>query len=126
MSSVPAPPETKSPELLAQNREMLGHYFGEPADPSAGRYMFGDNDTVLAGRLVEIDALTPILHGTKDVAVPAGSMQFIKQCIPRAFLIYVYDAAHAIEIDQPEKISELVVDFPTRGEAFLVNTGAGH
>ncbi len=79
----------------------------------------------LPARLAEIDALTLILHGTKDGAVPAGSMQFIKQCIPRAFLIYVYDAAHAIEIDQPEKISELVVDFLTQGEAFLVNTGAG-
>jgi pimeloyl-ACP methyl ester carboxylesterase len=120
-----APPETKSPEILAQNREMLAHYYREPAEPGAGRVMFGDCDTALAGRLSEIDALTLILHGTKDGAVPVESMHFIKQSVPRAFLIYVYDAAHAIEIDQPENVSELVVDFLTRGEAFLVNAGEG-
>ncbi|MFP6733832.1 MAG: alpha/beta hydrolase [Rhodospirillales bacterium] len=120
-----APPETKSPETLAQNREMLGHYYREPADPGAARIMFGDCDTALAARLAEIDALTLILHGAKDGAVPAESMQFIKQRIPRAYLIFVDDAAHAIEIDQPENVSELVVDFLTRGEAFLVNAGEG-
>lgn len=108
-----APPETKSPETLARNRKMLGHYFGGPAEH---RFMFGDNDTVLARRLAEIDALTLILHGTKDGAVTADSMRFIEHCIPRAQLIFIDDAAHAIEIDQPEILSKLVVDFLTRGE----------
>lgn len=120
-----APPESKSQEILARNRETLGHYYREPAKPGAGRVMFGDCDTALAGRLTEIEALTLILHGTKDGAVPSDSMHLIKRCIPRAFLIYVYDAAHAIEIDQPEKVSALVIDFLTRGEAFLVNSGKG-
>jgi len=119
------PPETKSQEILARNRETMGHYYREPSKPGAGRVMFGDSDTALAGRLAEIEALTLILHGTKDGAVPSDSMHFIKQRIPRAFLIYVYDAAHAIEIDQPENVSALVIDFLTRGEAFLVNPGKG-
>jgi pimeloyl-ACP methyl ester carboxylesterase len=120
-----APPETKSPEILARNRDMLGHYYKEPATPGSGRVMFGDNDTALAARLSEIDALTLILHGTKDGAVPADSMRFLKQNIPRAYLIYVHDAAHAIEIDQPDNVAGLIVDFLTRGEAFLVNPGEG-
>ncbi|NQU69310.1 MAG: alpha/beta hydrolase [Rhodospirillales bacterium] len=117
------PAETKTQEILAQNRETLGHYYREPTKPGAGRVMFGDHDTALAERLPEIDALTLILHGTKDGAVSSDCMQFIKRCIPHAFLIYVYDAAHAIEIDQPENVAALVIDFLTRGEAFLVNSG---
>jgi len=120
-----APPESKSPEILARNRETLGHYYREPAKPGAERIMFGDCDTALTDRLAEIEALTLILHGTKDGAVPSDSMHLIKRCIPRAFLIYIYDAAHAIEVDQPENVSALVIDFLTRGEAFLVNSGEG-
>ena len=112
-----APPETKPPEMLARNREMLGHYHRETTDPGAGRVMFGDNDTALSGRLAEIDAPTLILYGTKDGAVRPESVQFVERRIRRAFLIHVDDAAHAIEIDQPERVAGLVTDFLTRGEA---------
>jgi len=93
---------------------MLGHYHG-------GMPM----DFDLAERLGEIEALTLILHGTRDGAIPAASMRFLKQRIRHAFLIFVYDAAHAIEVDQPEHVTGLVVDFFKRGEAFLVNPGEG-
>jgi len=116
-----APPETKSPEILAQNRETLSHYYLEPVVPGAKRVMFGDNDTALADRLAEIDRLTLILYGTKDGAVSTDSMRFIEQSIPRAFLIDVEDAAHAIEIDQPKIVSELVVAFLSTGEAFFAD-----
>ena len=106
------PPETKPVEILARNREMLSHYHG-------GMPM----DQDLANRLGEVEALTLILYGTKDGAIPVESMHFLKRAIPRSFLIYVYDAAHAIEVDQPEFLTGLVEDFLTRGEAFLVNPG---
>jgi hypothetical protein len=32
-----------------------------------------------------------------------------------------FDAAHTIEVDQPERLTGLVSDFLERGEAFLVN-----
>ena len=108
------PPETKPERMVARNREMLAHYHGGKA-----------KDVALAGRLGEIEALTLILHGTKDGAVPISSPRLLKSLIPRAFLIYIYDAAHAIEVDQPEHFVNLVEDFLTRGEAFLVNPGAG-
>ena len=68
-------------------------------------------DTALADRLGEIEAPTLILHGTKDGAIPAASMRLLKQRIQRAFLIFIYDAAHAIEVDQPEHFTDLVDDF---------------
>ena len=106
------PPETKPETMVTRNREMLAHYHGGKA-----------KDDALVARLGEIEALTLILHGTKDGAIPISSPRLLKGRIPRAFLIYVYDAAHAIEVDQPEYFTGLVSDFLTRGEAFLVNPG---
>ena len=92
---------------------MLAHYHGGKA-----------KDDALVDRLGAIEALTLILHGTRDGAIPISSPRLLKSRIPRAFLIYVYDAAHAIEVDQPEYFAGLVEDFLTRGEAFLVNPGS--
>ena len=118
-----APPESKPPEMLARNREMLGHYHREASEPGAGRVMFGDCDAALSDRLAEIEAPTLILYGTKDGAVRPESVQFVERRIPRAVLMYVDDAAHAIEIDQPEHVAGLVTDFLTRGEAFVGDAG---
>lgn len=109
------PPETKPESMVTRNREMLAHYHGGKA-----------KDHVLVDRLNEIEALTLILHGTRDGAIPISSPRLLKSRIPRAFLIYVYDAAHAIEVDQPEYFAGLVQDFLTRGEAFLVNPGTDY
>jgi pimeloyl-ACP methyl ester carboxylesterase len=105
------PPETRTPAVLAQNRAMLNHYHGEHA-----------TDAALLGRLGEIEALTLILQGTKDGVIPAPSARLLKERIPQAHLVYLYDAAHALEIDQPERFTNLVADFFRRGEAFIVNS----
>ncbi len=99
-------PEAKSPDMLARNRDMIRHYWG-----GADRPMFGDMDNVIAGRLHEIKATTLILYGDKDGAVPIASVQFLEQNIRHASLVTFADAAHAIEIDQPEAISKVVTDF---------------
>lgn len=106
------PPETKSQEVLERNREML-HYYHGPA--------VRDGD--LIARLGEIGALSLILIGTRDGRIPVDSVQLLKREIPRAHLVYIYDAAHNIEVDQPERFAGVVGDFLTRGEAFIVNRG---
>jgi pimeloyl-ACP methyl ester carboxylesterase len=104
------PPEQKSPEALKTNRLMVDRYTGGgPADPG------------LKARIGEISALTLILYGTKDGLVPIASPRLLKERIPRSHLLYVYDAAHAIEIDQPARFVSLVGDFLALGEAFIVN-----
>ena len=40
-----------------------------------------------------------------------------------AKLLFVYDAGHNIEVDQPERFVALIRDFFSRGEAFIVNPG---
>ena len=106
------PPETKSDAVLSKNREMLHHYHGPAA-----------RDHELIARLGEIEALTLILLGTKDGRIGPDSVQLLKREIPRSHMIYVYDAAHNIEVDQPERFAGVVGDFLTRAEAFIVNWG---
>ena len=71
----------------------------------------------------QIECLTLILHGTKDIRVPQAAVQMLKNRIQRSQLIYVYDAAHGIEVDQPERVGVVIEDFLLRAEAFIVNPG---
>lgn len=107
------PPEQKTAAVQAQNRAMAHHYHGATA-----------TDRDLVGRLGDIEALTLILHGTRDGVIPTASPRLLKERIPHAHLVYVYDAAHVIDVDQPDRFVRLVGDFLERGEAFIVNRGA--
>jgi len=103
----------KSPEVEAQNRSMLGHYGAEDGlDPD------------LLNALERVRHTTLILHGTEDRIVLKESMQLLKSRLPRAFLVYVWDAAHNIEVDQPGRMLKLVQSFLERSDAFMVNAAA--
>ncbi len=102
-----APP--KKPEIEAGNRKMLGHYGAEE-----GR------DAELSARLSEIKCTTLILHGTLDRIITREAMQLLKRQVAKSFLVYVWDAAHNIEVDQPERMLALVTAFLERSEAFVV------
>jgi len=99
----------KSPEVDATNRRMLTHYGAEE-----GR------DSELLGRVHEIQKPTLILHGTEDRIIGRESMQLLKSRLPKSFLVYVWDAAHNIEVDQPERMLALVEAFLERSDAFVV------
>lgn len=106
------PAETRSPEAIEGNRRAMRHY-------NIGT----SYDADLVERIGEIDKLTLLLHGTKDVRVLPESMQLLRQKMKFSQLVYVYDAAHSLEIDQPERVANLVDDFLRRGEVFIVNPG---
>jgi pimeloyl-ACP methyl ester carboxylesterase len=106
------PPGEKTPEQLAESRKWANYYHN-----SVGL------DEGLVDRLGEIECQTLILQGTKDGMMPPESGQLLMREIPRAKLVYVYDAGHNIEVDQPERFVDLIRDFLTRGEAFIVNPG---
>lgn len=106
------PAEEKSPTMRQGNRDALAYYgLGASHDPA------------LIARLEEIECRTLILQGTMDVRVPAEAVRLIKQKIKHAQLVYIYDAAHSLEIDQPKRVGALIEDFLLRGEAFIVNPG---
>ena len=106
------PPGEKTPEQLAESRGWADYYH-----KSVGL------DEALVALLPEIEQQTLVLQGTKDGMMPPESGQLLAREIPHAKLVYVYDAGHNIEVDQPERFVALVRDFFTRGEAFIVNPG---
>ena len=106
-------PDGKTPEVVAANQAAAARRRAEIA-----------SDRDMWARLGDIKALTLILHGTKDGIVPTASARLLKERIPRSHLVYVYDAAHALDVDQPERWATLVGDFLARGEAFIVNRAA--
>jgi pimeloyl-ACP methyl ester carboxylesterase len=102
---------------------------GVPDDPAmaqnfaAAQYYRGDGSAMraLPASLGEIEPLTLILHGTRDPLVPLASPRLLKERIRHSHLIYVYDAGHASDLDQPERFATIVSDFLARGEAFIVH-----
>lgn len=106
------PPGEKTAEQLAESRKWANYYHN-----SVGL------DEALVAQLGGIECQTLILQGTKDGMMPPESGQLLMREIPRAKLLYVYDAGHNIEVDQPERFVSLVRDFLSRGESFIVNPG---
>lgn len=102
----------KSKEVEAANRQMLTHYGAED-----GR------DAELLERVSEIKNSTLILHGTEDRIVGRESVQLLRSRLAKSFLVYVWDAAHNIEVDQPGRMLELVEAFLERSDAFVVPRG---
>jgi len=99
-------PEDKPAEVLSGNRDTLARYCG-----GGNRRMFGDMDYELAQRLGRISAPTLIVYGAEDGAVPIDSVQFLETNIPDSTLVTISDAAHAIEIDQPDRLAGIVTGF---------------
>ena len=102
-------PVSKPKGVEAENRRMLIHYGAED-----GR------DAELLERVGEIKNQTLILHGTEDRIIGRESMQLLRSRLARSFLVYVWDAAHNIEVDQPERMLEVVEAFLERSDAFVV------
>ena len=106
------PEGEKSADQIADNRRWAHHYHN-----SIGL----DEDLVVLLPTIQQQSL--ILQGTKDGMMPPESGQLLVREIPHAKLVYVFDAGHNIEVDQPDRFVDLVLDFLLRGEAFIVNPG---
>lgn len=77
-------------------------------------------DEALVAALPTIAARTLVLMGTLDVTVPQETGWTLAARLPLVNVSYVYDAAHAIEVDQPAACLRLVRHFLDKGPAFLV------
>ena len=104
------PPDDKPPQVRRANAAAVARYD-----------LGSSHDAALQTRAEEIACRTLILHGTRDMRVPVSGVQMLKKRIPNSQLVYVYDAAHSLELDQPDRVGALIEDFLVRGEAFIVN-----
>lgn len=84
----------------------------------------GTTDPALLPKLAGIDAMTLIVAGSHDRITPKEGMQLARRHLAKSYLVYVWDAAHGISVDQPARMTPLVESFLSRSEAFLVNWGS--
>lgn len=102
--------EKKPDEVEAANRRMMTHYGATDG-----------SDPELIARIGEVQSTTLILHGTEDRIVGKESVQLLKGRLRKSFLVYIWDAAHNIEVDQPERMTAVVRRFLEHSDAFVVN-----
>ena len=93
-------PETRPEERITANRKM------------AAAYGCGiDTDAALLDRLAGLHMWTLIVHGDKDGIIPDSSMRTLAARLPRSRIVTIQDAAHNIEVDQPEAYASHVARF---------------
>ncbi|HUZ66189.1 MAG TPA: alpha/beta hydrolase [Beijerinckiaceae bacterium] len=109
-----APADAREPQILAGDLEAIARYRNDVAF---------DHD--LAEALGAINARTLILMGAQDELIPPETGRLLKSRLPHAHLTYVFEAGHALEIDQPDRVFRIIVDFLDRGESFLVKAASG-
>jgi pimeloyl-ACP methyl ester carboxylesterase len=130
---VGAPPTPSDPavrkKLLFKYPENLGGTH-DPALEAANGMRFGKyhsgmaRDEALIERLPSIDRTTLVLHGSDDGLIPAAASILLRERLPASFVTYIWDAGHAMEVDQPERVARSVLEFLEHGEKFLVNRGS--
>jgi pimeloyl-ACP methyl ester carboxylesterase len=105
------PDENRSKEVVAANRK-AGHRYHIPGK---GIFKSAYRDQALIDRLGEIDCQMLILQGSLDGVLEPECVKFLESQVPQSRLVFVEDAGHLIEIDQPERFLSLVREFLGRG-----------
>jgi len=106
------PPGDAPGERYARSRAAATRYMKHP-----------DTDFDLLPKLDALEAPTLVLLGTEERVVPPAAGHLLKSRLKRCQLVYVYDAGHGMEVDQPERTATLIRDFFVRGDGFIVNWG---
>ncbi len=71
-------------------------------------------------QLPELACATLVVFGQEDRLVSREAGGIWKAEAPNCSLSYVYDAGHAIAVDRPDALTNVVLDFVERRETFIV------
>ncbi len=82
------------------------------------------HDAALSEQLPNVKAQVLALFGTRDKAAPPSMGGHYKRALANCHLMYVYDAEDTAS-ERLEAVSEVVLDFLKRRDAFLVNNKDG-
>ncbi|MCD6074953.1 MAG: alpha/beta hydrolase [Rhodospirillales bacterium] len=107
------PASPVKPEIEAKQQALVRRLIGSA------------RDAALEGALKGMPVPTLALFGTVDRVTPSDAAYLYREIIPNCHIGMVYDAAHAIDVDRPEAVSEIVADFIERQEKFLVTGQSG-
>jgi 3-oxoadipate enol-lactonase len=94
------------PEVANWARRML---LETPAEGYAG-CCEAVRDADLSGRLGTISAPTLVIAGADDPAAPPDQAEVIRDSIPDASLEVIPDAAHLANVEQPEAVTQAILD----------------
>lgn len=76
-------------------------------------------DSALVERLPDIRSTTLVMCGSHDLIIPEETAALIEESVPRSGVISIDDAAHAIDVDQPEAVEAAMSGFLDDDENFL-------
>ena len=82
----------------------------------AGRWQAAD----ATGLLAELGCATLVVLGQEDRLVSREAGGVWKSRVPNCNVCYVYDAGHAVGVDRPDALANVVLDFVERRETFIV------
>jgi len=102
------PSKQLSPEIIAKQENLVSRTIGP------GR------DEPFEAKLAELEVPVLALFGTEDILIPPEIGRHYREILPTCFLMVVYDAAHALDADRPEAVTELIQDFVARKGDFIV------
>ncbi len=131
-------PDGRPPMATPDERRQVMHAHPErfpllPGDPEVElkqetlvRRLIGlPRDAALEERLPGLSVPTLVVFGTEDRLTPPEMARFYRQHYGNAHLMLIYDAAHLVDLDRPEAVAEVVVDFLARKERFLMSEQSG-
>ena len=72
------------------------------------------------GLLAELRCATLAVFGQEDRLVSREAGGVWKSQVPNCNVCYVYDAGHAVGVDRPDALANVVLDFVERRETFVV------
>jgi pimeloyl-ACP methyl ester carboxylesterase len=77
-------------------------------------------DGDVAQLLPELGCATLVVFGQEDRLVSRDAGGTWKAQVPNCNVCYVYDAGHAVGMDRPDALANVVLDFVERRETFIV------
>jgi pimeloyl-ACP methyl ester carboxylesterase len=100
-----------------------------PRDPEQMKKSMGfamriigpDRDAELEARMKDCKVPTLVLMGTEDRLIPAAMGRHYRTIMPDCYVVMVYDAAHALDVERPEACFGVIDDFLTRQGKFVVS-----
>jgi pimeloyl-ACP methyl ester carboxylesterase len=101
-------PNKLSAEIIAKQENLVSRTMGP------GR------SEAFEAKLAELQVPVLALFGTEDILIPPEIGKYYREILPNCSLMMVYDAAHAIDADRPEAVTELIQDFVVRRGDFIV------
>ena len=102
--------ENRSQAVIEANRD-AGYRYHAPGKGVIDKTVFRDRDMV--ARLGEITCPMLILQGAVDAVLPPESVEFLASQVATSELVFLDDAGHLIDTDQPERWLQVIREFIT-------------